>query len=237
MFYKFLRSEDIDNVLRDGTLLLSSLKYFRDLEDTQRPWIGDRLEGATELTTPERLTLTENSPELEMVNRANIGLGMFTEGFAKISGGGRIELGGVRFVHQVPSLYIYSYSCGDLQELKKQMCVNAIEPYTACLAITDPGALLKAIMTQAEVLTTHAAVSTVFKDAGLGQVTYGEVEQDIRTGPAMAPSPFRKAFKFAPQQEHRLLFDPAVNDFPERIIVKLPNVARYFQEVFRDFRA
>jgi hypothetical protein len=233
MFYKFLRSEDIDYVLRDGTVVVSSLKYFRDLEDTQRPWIGDRLEGATELTTPDRLTLTEGSPELEMVNRANIGLGMFKEGFAKISGGGRIELGSVRFVHQVPSLYIYSYSCGDLDELKKLMFEDAIDPYTACLKINDPLALLEAIMTEGEILATHAAVSVIFKDAGLGPVSYGEVMQDISLGPVIAPSPLRKGPKFAPQREHRLLFGPAADDLPERIIVRLPNVARHFQEVFR----
>jgi hypothetical protein len=44
MFYKFLYTEDIDRVLRETTLKVSSLKYFRDLEDKQKPWIGDRLE-------------------------------------------------------------------------------------------------------------------------------------------------------------------------------------------------
>jgi hypothetical protein len=50
MFYKFLHTKDIDRVLRESTLKVSSLKYFRD--DKQKPWIGDRLEGSIELTTP-----------------------------------------------------------------------------------------------------------------------------------------------------------------------------------------
>ena len=37
MFYKFLHTEDIDRVLRESTLKVSSLKYFRDLEDKQDP--------------------------------------------------------------------------------------------------------------------------------------------------------------------------------------------------------
>jgi hypothetical protein len=117
MFFKFLDTKDVDKVLRDGTLKVSSLKYFRELERGQ---IGDRLEGSTELTTPERFTLTEGSPQLELANRANIGLGMIKKNFARVSGGSRIEMGGVRFIHQVPNMYIYSYSYGDLDELKRQ---------------------------------------------------------------------------------------------------------------------
>jgi hypothetical protein len=119
------------------------------------------LAGSTELATPP-LTLKVGSPELEIVNRANIGLGMFKDGFANVSGGGRIEMGGVNFVHRVPSIHIYSYSCGDLGELKKAMWVDAPEPYSACLKIEDPVGLLKTIMTQGKVLTTKTAVSTNF---------------------------------------------------------------------------
>jgi hypothetical protein len=237
LFYKFLHTEDIDRVLREGTLMVRSLKYFRELEDKQKPWIGDRLEGSTELTTPPTLTLTEGSPELEMVNRANIGLGMFKEGFAKVSGGGRIEMGGAKFVHQVPSMYIYSYSCGDLDELKKAMCVDTPEPYSACLKIKDPEGLLNTIMTQGEVLTTKTAVSATFKAAGWAQVAYEDVTQDIRTGPAIAPSPFKKARRFASQCEYRFAFDPAVDAIPESIIIKISDTSKHFHEVFRDFRA
>ena len=107
---------------------------------------------------------------------------MFKDGFANVSGGGRIEMGGVNFVHRVPSIHIYSYSCGDLGELKKAMWVDAPEPYSACLKIEDPVGLLKTIMTQGKVLTTKTAVSTNFA-AGWAKVAYEDVTQDIRTGP------------------------------------------------------
>jgi hypothetical protein len=41
MFYKFLHTADIDRVLCDGTVKVSSLQYFRDLEKGN-PWIGAR---------------------------------------------------------------------------------------------------------------------------------------------------------------------------------------------------
>jgi hypothetical protein len=97
MFYKFLDTKDVDRVLRGGTLKVSSLKYFRDLESTEGSWIGDRLEGATELTTPKHFTLTEGSPELELANQSNIGLGRVKK-LAQVSAGSRIEMGGVRFI-------------------------------------------------------------------------------------------------------------------------------------------
>src|SRR5689334_22899094 len=104
MFFKFVDTKDVDRILREGTLKVSSLKYFRDHESAQRPWIGDRLEGATELTTPKDFILTEGSPELELANNANIGLGTVKK-FAHVASGGRIIMGGTRFLHQVPNMY------------------------------------------------------------------------------------------------------------------------------------
>jgi hypothetical protein len=235
MFYKFLDTKDVDRVLRDGTLKVSSLRYFRDLESAQGSWIGDRLEGATELTTPKRFTLTEGSPELELANQANIGLGMVKK-FAHVSGGSRIKMGGVRFIHQVPNLYIYSFSHGELGELKNAMCVEAQVPYSACLNIEDPAVLLDAIMDQGEVLTTAANVRSIFKQAVHRPVMYKAVIQDIRTGPVIAPSPFQKAAIFAPQREHRMLFDPVADDAPDTIVIKIPHPENHFHEVFRDFK-
>jgi hypothetical protein len=50
MYLKFLHTKDIDKVLGDGTLMISSLEYFRKLEEAEWPDIADPLEGASELT-------------------------------------------------------------------------------------------------------------------------------------------------------------------------------------------
>jgi hypothetical protein len=86
--YKFLNTGDIDKVIVNGTIKVSSATYFRELEAVGG-WgaIADPLEAASLLTIKDRLDLTENSLELEMVNKANIGLGSFQQ-FAQVSGGG-----------------------------------------------------------------------------------------------------------------------------------------------------
>jgi hypothetical protein len=113
------------------------------------------------------------------------------------------------------------------------MCVDASVPYSACLSIEDPVALLKTIIGHGEILTTKAAVRTIFKDAAYGAVTYEAVTQDIRTGPVIIPSPFKKATVFAPQREHRMLFVPRADIPQDTIIIKIPEPAKHFHEVFR----
>ena len=75
MYYKFLDSADIDKVIVNGTLMISSFEYFRKLEASQWGAIADPLDAASKLTVGGPFVICENSPELEMVNKANIGLG------------------------------------------------------------------------------------------------------------------------------------------------------------------
>jgi hypothetical protein len=100
-FYKFMNSRHIDAVLTEGTLIISSLQYFRDLEKDAQPWIGDRFEGASELRVPDTFVLTEGSQELDLINQANIGFGKFGK-FANVSSGGVIDLSGTKFLHLAP---------------------------------------------------------------------------------------------------------------------------------------
>jgi hypothetical protein len=76
MYVKFIDSENIDRVMRDGTVMLSSFQYFRDLEKTRGPWIGDELEAAAELRAPKTLTLSEGSPDLAKVNQSLAATGL-----------------------------------------------------------------------------------------------------------------------------------------------------------------
>lgn len=54
MYYKFLDNADVNKVLIDGTMVISSLEYFRRLEANWAD-IGDPLEGASELTRSIRI--------------------------------------------------------------------------------------------------------------------------------------------------------------------------------------
>jgi hypothetical protein len=120
--YKFLDSADVSKVITDGTIVISSFDYFRKLEEKEWGLIADPLEGASELTT-EPMVVRENSTELEMLNNANIGLGMFKK-FAHVSGGGIISMGAVKFVHAIPG-YIYCASVGKLEDLIAYMTKKA----------------------------------------------------------------------------------------------------------------
>ena len=234
MYFKFMNTEHIDRVLKDGTLIVSSFKYFRDLEAAHGPWIGDRLEAASELTAPADFTLTEGSPELQRVNEANVGMGLFTGQFAQISGGAKIEMGGVRFVQQVEPMHIYSFASGDLDELKTRMCVEAHQPYDACLRIIDPRALAQAICDTGDT-DDGRPFKTLFAMIRHEPVRYEPVTQNIWTGNAVAPSPFRKAPHFAPQAEERFVFVPIPGGpaLADRITIRLPNPSNYFEEIFR----
>jgi hypothetical protein len=137
MYYKFLDSADIDKVIVNGTLMVSSFEFFRKLEASQWGAIADPLDAASELTVGGPFVIRENSPELETVNKANIGLGMFQK-FANVSGGGTIDISGARFVHTIPNLFIFSAAVGELNELTTEMCVNAERRYDACRARARP---------------------------------------------------------------------------------------------------
>ena len=237
MYLKFMNTEHVDRVLKDGTLIVSSFEYFRKLEATHGPWIGDRLEAASELTTPANFTLVEGSPELQRANEAHVGRGLFTGQFARVSGGGKIEMGGVRFVYQVEPMHIYSFASGDLDELKTRMCVEAQQPYDACLRIIDPSALAQAICDIGET-ADGSPFKAIFVMIRHEPVKYEPVTQDILTGNAIAPSPFRKAPHFAPQSEERFVFVPIPGGpaLADRITIRLQNPSNYFEEVFRGFK-
>jgi hypothetical protein len=233
LHYKFLHTSDIEKVLRDGTVLISRLKYFRELEEQEGPWIGDRLEGASELVLPRNFVATKNSPELEMLNRANIGLGMFKQ-FAQVSGGGRIALGNVRFVHHTPDVFVYSASFGDLNRLTHVMCANAAAPYDACLKIRSLRRLERRLFA-GHILGLDCPVSDRFERGSLESVQYQPLSRNIQEGPVIAPSPFKKDSRFKDQCETRLTLLPKGSVEQDRLIIKIANPETIFDEVFRGF--
>ena len=223
-------------MLVEGTIAISSLEYSRRLEDAEWADIGDPLEGASELTVERDFVICENSPELTLANTAKIGLGMFKQ-FASVSGGGVINLSGARFVHQVPKLYIFSVSVGNIDGLTTRMYVNAKRPYDACLKVADL-AMLQLMAFKGRVRDLNRAVSDIFLPGLIQAVEYEPRSRDIRQGPVLEPSPFKKAESFVGQSEVRVLFVPKEDTqiAAERLFIELPNAASVFEEVFRNFQ-
>ena len=73
MYFKFLNHEHVKNVLVDGTVLISSLAYFRELEYQAGAWIGDRLEGRSEKVIPDLLVPSNSSAEAALLENSFLG--------------------------------------------------------------------------------------------------------------------------------------------------------------------
>ena len=210
------------------------MECFRRLEEAEWGDIGDPLEGATELTVNGDFVITEGSSELAIANSANLGLGMFKQ-FAVVSGGGIINMSNTRFVHQVPNLFIFSVSSGDIDDLTARMCINAKRPYDACLKVVDLGKLQRAMFDYGRVRDLDCQVNEIFLPGIIGAVEYESRSRDIRQGPVIDPSPFKKQERFKAQSEERALFVPkdGVRIPKERLIIEIPEPDSHFSEVFR----
>lgn len=230
-FYKFLNAEHADAVCRDGTLIVSSLQYFRDLELKEGPWIGDRLEGATEMRTPEHYVLTEGSQELDAINKANIGVGMFKQ-LAMVSSGGVIEMSGVKFVTTLPPLYVFSFSAGDFDTLRASMSSSTIRPYDACVRLLSPWKLLVAIMDEGVVVDLEVPFKELFLNNRIDEVKYSPVSKSVTEGQSIPPSPFLKDERFSSQCEHRIVFEPTQPIPKDRLVIRVPRPEALFELVF-----
>jgi hypothetical protein len=236
-YYKFLDTRDIDRVIDDGTLIVSSVSYFRTLEAS---WgtIADPLEAASALTFGGKFVLTEGSPELDIANNAGIGQGAFKK-FAVVDSGGKIDMSGAKFIHTTPELFAYSAALGYLDELTLGMCVNAERPYDACIQIRDLGALRDRIFEVGRIRGLDCKVSDLFEPGFIHPVEYEERTRDIREGPVIGPSPFKKDIRFKSQSEVRLLLVPKEGrEIPnQRLIIEIPAPQSLFEEVFRNYQS
>jgi hypothetical protein len=238
MYYKFLDTADIDKVL-DGTIIISSLEYFRGLEEKEWAGIGDPLDGASELTVKGEFIITEGSQELEMINESVEALGLFKGKFAHVSAGGKIVMSDSRFLPLAPRLFIYSVTIGNIDELTTCMCVNVKRPYNACLRIADLEGLQRNIFECGRVRNLNCLVSEIFLPGLIRPVEYEPRSRDVRQGlPVIEPSPFKKAEKFSGQSEVRVLFVPkeGVAIPEERLIIEISEPTVFFTEMFRKYQ-
>jgi hypothetical protein len=238
-YYKFLDTGDIDKVIGDGTLgtiKVSGVSYFRTLEAAKWGTIADPLEAASALAFGDKFILTKGSPELDLANNANIGLGAVKK-FAVVESGGQIDMAGAKIVHTMPGRFMYSAAVGDLDKLTLDMCVNSQRPYDACLRIRDLGALRERIFEAGRIRGLDCKVSDLFEPGLIYPVEYEERTRDVREGPIIDPSPFKKEISFKPQSEVRLLLVPKEGkEMPNQwLIVEIPDPQSLFTEVFRNY--
>jgi hypothetical protein len=229
--FKFLDQGDVSKVLHDGTVVISSFQYFRELEEKEWGLISDRLEGASEMTTPSSFVLTENSRELNMLNSALVPVAPGIGKFVHIAEGGIVSMRGTRFVNTVPG-HIYCASRGDFEALKIYHTQQAEKKYDACLRIKDFKELAERISGTGVLVETGRKFSDVFERSNIGVVEYEVRSRSVEQGAMIQASPFKKALVFKSQSEARIHFVPKNGEAPAaRLIVKIDDPGSIFAEV------
>jgi hypothetical protein len=78
----------------------------------------------------------------------------------------------------------------------------------------------------------------LFEPGWIKPVEYEERTRDIREGPVIDPSPFKKDIRFKSQSEVRVLLVPKEGkEIPnQRLIIEIPNPRSLFTEVLRNYK-
>lgn len=202
-YYKFLNRSDVARVLVEGTVLVSSLEYFRNLESEHWKLIADPHEGASELTMPEHFVATENSPELDMINNSRVAEGIALKA-VHVVGSGRVNLSGAKFRRTLPG-HIYCASNGYFDELSRYYTTEAELKYDACLRITSFRRLMRRIFRTGHIVGTQTKFSDLFYRGIFDRVSYEPRSRSIEDGPILDVSPFKKGLAFKPQCHSRIM--------------------------------
>ena len=111
-------------------------------------------------------------------------------------------------------------------------------PMMHALRIRDLGALRERIFEAGRIPDLGCKVSDLFEPGLIQLVEYEERSRDIREGPVIDPSPFKKDLRFKPQSEVRLLLvRKEGKEIPDRpLIIEIPDPQSLFTEVFRNYR-
>jgi hypothetical protein len=229
-YYKFLHSVHVDNILIGGTVRISSLSYYRELERPQ--WIADRLEGSIEVNMTEGLVVTGDE------------VSSFTpEGFpllVRADTGGKITLGNeviLNYKHR--DVFVFCASQGDLAPLTEATCGDTENPYDACVRIMDMELLAHRMFHRGSILEMGGAkVGHVFSYFRCAPVEYCNLSLDQKkmTTRPPPPSPFIKHHDpFPRQREVRIAFFEPRQVLPlETLTIKIPRPKEIFVEEFRD---
>jgi hypothetical protein len=226
---KFLRSEHIDAIIKEGKLRFSTLSHFRTLEGEK--WIGDPNE-ATTTVNPKGTEFTSNSIE-------PVGEPWRPSGYAPVflaSTGGKLRFNAdVSINYGLPDVFIFCASDGELEPLTQAMCRDAKDPYDACIKLkTAMWSLAHRAFHRGRIVELgDKKVSELFSRIETRAVTYDRQVHVPSSGPAPVPSPFQKDPEFATQSESRIVLVPRQPIDHSTITIKLPRPDKLFEEVFR----
>jgi hypothetical protein len=223
--YKFLHTRDIDRVLINGTIRISSLAHYRQMEREQ--WIADRLEGRSEVNVDHWKYHVDEAGSFAPE-------GYQVPVFADASSTLVITDSIIQYRLPDPEPFIFCASRGELRTLASAMC-EGTDPYDACLRIGDITRLAHRMLHRGIVIELdNIRMHQIFADFRVSQVTYEDLSRDQERRPPPSPSPFRKHFEFAPQSEVRIAFRPHSPIPVQMLTVKTHRLKTLLAEEFRD---
>jgi hypothetical protein len=234
-YYKFMDTRDIDYVVVDGTIRVSSFDRFRKMEAVAAGAIADKFEAQTELTFKDTVTIRDNSPELTRLNLGGLA-GVSYQQFARLESGGTITINkGTIFRFQTPNMFIYSMSYGELDTLSRALCDKSKTTYDACIEIKDPSLLNKIILQTGRVKELNCPAGNIFAGGVVRSITYEPRSRDFAHGPAIQPDPFKKDTAYKSQSEVRLVLTikSGVTLSNEVLTIQIANPGDVFEERFR----
>jgi hypothetical protein len=224
---KFVKSTYIDDLLKRGTIRISTLSHFRKLEG--KPWIADPNEATTIVDADGAIIASDAG--------ASVSDTWTPPGFgttALASDGGTIRFQS-NLSYEFPDCFIFCLSIGEKKALIQAMCRDAEEPYDAAVRICVPLELLghRMFYRGFVVELNNEPVRWHFTNIQTGQVDYKQTVHHHSTGIAPPPSPFSKEKHFAPQSEARIVLIPRQDPIREWLTIRLPHPEKIFAEEFR----
>jgi hypothetical protein len=236
--FKFLRSEHVGCILKDGTVQFGRLSHYRGLEKTHGPWIGDQHEGTSAVTVEvlEWTATDDLAANEEMARRFSPG-----PGGLKFAPGSKVSMygapGAIKHTSVGDDEFVFSVAVGGLKKLTRTMCVDAKDPYDACLELKcSLKTLAEEIYHSGRIPGLHnGRIRELFHRPTFGKVTYRQIVQNFGA-PVPQPSPFAKDLFYKEQKEWRICLKP-LNDRsipPGSMIVHGPRIPKLFTHVQLD---
>jgi hypothetical protein len=224
-----VKSTYIDEVLKLGTIRISTLSHFRKLE--RKPWIADPNE-ATTIVDASGATITSGPGQTISDTWTPPGFGTSA---ASRDGGTICFTDDAKLSYRFPDCYIFCLSFGEKKALIQAMCVDACDPYDAAVRISVPLGLLAHRMFYRGVVEelNNEPVRRLFVEKECDQVTYREIVHHHSAGVAEPPSPFVKERRFAAQSEARIVLHPRLGLARDWLTIRLSEPEKIFVEEFR----
>jgi hypothetical protein len=195
--YKFLHTRDVNHVLVDGTVRLSGLAHYRQMEGQQ--WIADRLEGRSEVKVEHWKYSPHEAPSFAPAGES-------APIYADASSTVVVENSVFEYRLPDPEPFMFCAARGELQTLALTMCEGA-DRYDACLRIDDLYRLAHRMFYRGLVLEFEGARTyRVFRDFQVTSVSYDNHSRNQEQRLPPPPSPFRKHAVFSSQSEVRIAF-------------------------------